>query len=243
MGGFIKFPGDILKIVIPIVKDIWDMVRSKKDSDNDLSMTEGINENTRVDDIDKIVEIFSESREQLHKKTVKIEEAVFEEVKFYIEELQNILSERKEAVEKYGIKFVKLERKIEKIEGNIQKSMDDEISKRMSLDNQECFQIMKMIPGEKKEKAISDFMRKTINMALDKCCEEIDAVLRDFFEEVSEDLLDTIEIVQNEYKNNAENLLSVDADNYKEKSLEIQKNAGIVLSACEMADYVLKEGK
>lgn len=242
MSGFIKFPMDILKIVIPIVKEVWDSINNKKGTADNLSKTDGINESTQVEDINKVVEVFSESREQLHNQVVRIEEAILCEVEFYIKNLRDILSEKKETVEKYGIKPEMLDRKIEKIKGYIQKSVDDEISKRMSLDNYECFQIMKMIPGEKKKSAISDFMKKTIGIARDKCCEEIENFVSSFFEEVSEEILESIEIVQNELKNNSNSLSSVDADNFKEKSLEIQKNAGTVLAACEMVDYIVKEG-
>jgi hypothetical protein len=74
-----------------------------------------VNDNSSLENIDRITQIFSDFKDQVHTKALDVENAVGEEVNFYVEELHDILQENSNKVDKYGIRIKRIERQIDKI--------------------------------------------------------------------------------------------------------------------------------
>ena len=110
--------------------------------------------NDSLENIERITTIFIDFKEQVHAKAVEIEQAIQEEIGYYVEELHDILSYNDEKVLMYDIHINRISRQIDRISLRVEGVIDNELSKSISLDNFECREIMKMIPGSKKETAM-----------------------------------------------------------------------------------------
>lgn len=86
---------------------------------------------------------------------------------------------------------------------------------KVSLDNAECRNIMKMIPGAKKENAMIDFLDNMTKEALLACCDGLKENLTEIFDEVEEEVVGAVEKLQKQTEADLKNIASLDADNYQ----------------------------
>ena len=163
------------------------------------------------------------------------------EVRVYLEEILDVLSDNQEITEKYGIKVKRIERKINRIIPQMLGIIDFELSKKISLDNNECRKIMKMIPGRKKEEALDEFLGKAFNESLDRCCENLQENLQELYEEVNEEILGTIEIIGKNCERQKEKLSDIDADNYIEKKNILIGESYYLICASEILERIMEE--
>lgn len=190
-----------------------------------------------LDNIERIMQIFSDFKEQVHAKAMEIEKAVESEVDYYAEELQDILSENSEKVTKYGIHTRRIEKQIEKISKRVKGTMDNELSKKVSLDNAECREIIKMIPGSKKEAAMADFLTRTVSGSLDVCCSELHATLNEIYDDVEIEIIGTVESIQKQAEQLQESFAAIDENNYEET---VKKQMADAYYLADVCDIVLK---
>lgn len=238
--GAINIP---VEIVRAIVYGIIDLIKSGKRNAEKIAKTDAVDDHSSAGDIDSVMEMFSDYKKQIHGKTAGIEKLLMQEVGAYSEEVKDLLREQHEAIKKYGIRPEKIERAFDRLLSDVPGSIDREVFKAVSLDNSECRQIIKMIPGAKKEEALSRFFKDTMKQALDKFCSNLENALKEFYEEAEEELVGAIEIVRRENEQNAMELAAVDQDNCAEKMLEIQKKTGCVLAVCDVMDAIVEGGE
>lgn len=231
-----KIPSEIISI---IVSGIVELIKGKHAEK--ISKTDSVDERSSVEDINKVLEMFSDYKNQIGEKTSKVEEILTEEVEAYIKELQTILDRKQDVIKKYGLRPERLERRFSKLTKSIQGSISREVSKKVSLDNYECSQIIRMIPGAKKEKALTSFFNDTVKSALNKCCDDLQLMLEEFYEETEEELIEVINIAQKNNEQNVIDLAAVDKDNYAEKTLGIQEKAYRIIAVCDVLDSIVKE--
>ena len=229
--------GEVVKVVINVVKKIWDMVTKKPAEDG--SKLDSVNDNSSLENIDKITEIFSGFKSQVHQRSVEIENAMKEEVDFYIDELRELLLEYQETTDKYEIRMSRIERKIDRILPRLDGIIDHEISKKVSLDDMECRQLMKMIPGEKKEKALQEFLETVIKNALEVCCSTLNENLEEIFSEVEEEIIGKVEYLQNNSAVQFSKLEELRADNQQEKVRQMLAEANYIVDVCGLVEEVL----
>ena len=144
-------------IISKIIKIVKTIVNIFKKPSKEAGNTDSINDNTSLDNIDRIIEIFVDFKEQIRSKATEIENSVELEIRYYSEELHDILSEHSDMVDAYGIRFIRIEKQIDKLAAKVKGSIENEISKKVSLDNVQCREIVKMIPGAQKEQAMNTF--------------------------------------------------------------------------------------
>lgn len=228
-GGTI---GKIIK-AIKLIRDIF-----RKPSE-EAGKTDSVNDNSSLENIDRITQIFSDFKDQVRVKALEVENAVGEEVNFYIEELHDILHENSNKVDKYGIHIKRIERQIDKISSKVKGIIDNEISKKVSLDNAQCKEIVKMIPGIKKEQAMNSFLNESIKNALEVSCEEIRSILEEIYEDVEFETVGTVEAIQKQNELLKERLSSVDKDNYEETAKRQITDAYYIMDACDLIEQIL----
>ena len=151
--GLPKSDGGLLGSIVRIV---WDVITQKPSGE--IGKTKQQNKNSSVENVDKIQSILEDYRGQVHREANKIEGAIHDEVAHYVEELNGILLQERELLDKYKIKTKQIERVIERFLRNINGNIDKMLCKKVSLDNPECRNILQMIPGTKKEQVMSDFL-------------------------------------------------------------------------------------
>ncbi|MDD3140569.1 MAG: hypothetical protein PHX08_16590 [Lachnospiraceae bacterium] len=228
-GGTI---GKIIK-AIKIIRDIF-----KKPSE-EAGKTDSVNDNSSLENIDRITQIFSDFKDQVHTKALDVENAVGEEVNFYVEELHDILQENSNKVDKYGIRIKRIERQIDKISSKVKGTIDNQISKKVSLDNAECKEIVKMIPGSKKEQAMNSFLNESVKNALELCCGEIRSSLEEIYEDVETEVVGAVEAIQKQNELFQESLKSIDKDNYEETATRQITDAYYLVDACNLIEQIL----
>lgn len=225
--------GGIITKVVKIVKSLVDIFKSPSKEAGKVEATDSL------ENVERITEIFSDLKGQIHLKSNEIEKAVETEVDYYVEELQNILNENSEKVNKYGIHTKRIERQIAKISARIKGTIDNEISRKVSLDNSECKEIVKMIPGAKKETAMSDFFARTMKNALESCCNELRSSLDEIYEDVEIEIVGAVEMVKNQTETLQESFSAVDEANYEETAKKQMTEAYFLRDVCDLVVELL----
>ncbi|MCI8582846.1 MAG: hypothetical protein HFH13_06925 [Dorea sp.] len=235
-------PPWIINTLPLIVNGIFGIIKGKQQAEN-ISRTEGITDNSSAEDVENIINIFSDYKRKVHEKTTEIENILEKELEAYREELRITLEDKSEAIKKYGIRPERLEKEIHRLGRDIHGSIDKEISRKISLDDSECRKIMRMIPGEQKEEKFAAFFRDAIKTALDCACEEFQNILKDFYHETEEDILEVVERVQRKMEQNALDFSTINAENYRMKSLDVQKKVCVTISVCDAIENIMEEGE
>lgn len=223
----------IITTVVNVVKSIFDIFKSPSKEAGKVEATDSL------ENVERITEIFSDLKEQLHLKSDEIEKAVENEVDYYVEELQNILNVNSEKVSKYGIHTKRIERQIAKISARIKGIIDNEVSKKVSLDNSECKEIVRMIPGTKKESAMSDFFARTMKNALESCCNELRSSLDEIYEDVEVEIVGAVEMVKKQTETLQESFSAVDEANYEETVKKQMTEAYYLRDVCDLVMELL----
>lgn len=219
-------------VIRKIIKAIWDTITQKPSKE--IGEAKQQNRNSSVEDIDKIQLIFEDYRRQVHREASRIEEAVYDEVAYYIEELNSILSRERKLLDKYKIRTKQIEKAIERLLKNIDGNIDKMICRKVSLDNPECRNVLQMIPGAKKEQAMSVFLNKSLKEALNQYCVDFRQNLADLFEEVEEEIVQTVGRTGEEAERQYQVLETVNKDNYIEKNEMIGIEAAGIIAICDL---------
>ena len=190
--------------------------------------------NDSLENIERIIQIFADFKAQVHSKTKEVEKAVEGEISYYAEELQTILLENSEKVTKYGIHIKRIERQINKISIKVKGTIDNELSKKVSLDNKECKEIVKMIPGSKKESAMAEFFSKTVSNALDVCCIELHSTLNEIYDDVEVEIIGAVESIQKQVEQMQESFSAIDEASYEETAKKQMVGAYYITDVCEL---------
>lgn len=230
--------GKLLKTVIRIVKGIWDFITGSAKGGGD---TNSITDDSSLENIDKIVELFSGFKEQVHSRSVEIERNILDEISFYLDEIKQMLIDNQNLSEKYGIKVERIERKIDRIIPHMSGIIDFELSKRISLDNVKCKNIMKMIPGEKKEEELRTFLNESINQSIVVYCENLKDNLADIYEEVTDEIAGRVEAIQKSCEIQMKKIEEIDAENYTEQAVKLMSDSYYIIDACLIVDGIMAE--
>lgn len=220
--------GRVIGTAIKIIKTLAGIL---KRTSEEAGKTEG---NDSLENIERITQIFEDFKEQVHSRALEVEKAVEGEVNYYVEELHDILFEHNEKVTKYGIHIKRIERQIDKISSRVKGTIDNELSKRVSLNNAECKEIIKMIPGTKKESAMSDFFSKSVAGALDVCCTYIHSSLDEIYDDVEAEVVGAVEAIQKQTEQLQGSFSAIDEKNYEETAKKQMVDAYFLNDVCDL---------
>lgn len=227
-------------LIRKIVKAFKMFTRLFKKPSEETGNMDSINDTSSLDNIDRITQIFSDFKEQIHSKTIEVENTVGKEVDFYVEELHNILQDNSEKVDKYNIRIKRIERQIDKISSKVKGTIDNEISKKISLNNTECKNVIKMIPGAKKEDAMNEFLHETVKYALEECCKELRSSLEEIYEDVKQEVIGAVESIQKQIELLQNGIGSIDEDNHEETSKQQMIDAYYLLDTFKLVEEIME---
>lgn len=228
MGPLIS--GGTVGKIIKVVKTLIDIF--KKPS-KDAGETDSINDNSSLENIDRITQIFADFKEQVHARALEVEAAVADELNYYTEELQDILTDNSDKVEKYGIHIKRIQRQIDKIASRVKGTIDNELSKKVSLDNSQCKEIVKMIPGAKKEAAMNELFNSAVNSALGVCCTEIRSSLEEIYDDVETEVVGAIDFIQRQNEHLKESFASIDEKDFEATAQKQMVDAYYLIDICD----------
>lgn len=228
--------GGIISKIIKVIKTIFGIFKKPA---QEAGNADSVNDNSSLDNIERITQIFTDVKNQVHSRSEEIESAVTAEINFYVEELLDILSNNPETVEKYGIRVKRINREINRIASRIHGTMDNIISRKVSLDNAECKKIIQMIPGSKKEEAMREFLDSTFSEALAFCCSEIRSCLEEIYEDVEVEVVGAVDSLQKELESLNDRLNSIDENNYEETSQKQIADSQYLIGICDYIEQIV----
>lgn len=210
-------------------------------SSKEIAETDSISSNQSADNVDKIIQAFTDYKEQVKAEANTIEKSVIKEVDFYIEEIEFLLEENIEITKKYGINLKRIKRQIKKLSGNMSGYIDSEVSKKISLDNVECKEIVSMSAGPRKKERMKYFLEDTMKAVLDNYCVKLQETLDEIFADTEDEVIGTIDKIQtmNEITHSEMGKLYSDYDG--EETKQRMENAIMMASMCEVINNVMEE--
>jgi phage tail tape-measure protein len=164
-------------------------------------------ETARLEETKKINKILTAFALKLEKKADEIEKTAIKEAKVYFEKLIDEL--RQSDVD---INVNKIERAMGKVERKIKGNLKRYISKRVSIDDSECLEILKMDEGYKKEIAMKKFSESVLRLGLKELIKDIKNIIK----KQNDIITDAIEERLQDIKSNLEK--EVEEFNLLEKS-------------------------
>lgn len=231
--------GQVLKKIIKITKTIIDILRNK--SAKEGGKAPQASDQASVDDIDHIMRVFDSFKEQVHTQAEKIEQEMQTEISYYLEELNQMLLDYNDVLEKYGIRTARIQKNIDKILDSVVGSIDNEISKSVSLSNIECRNIMKMIPGEKKERAFQTFLENAMANALEVYCKNLRSAIADIFDEVGSVVTGTVEELQRTVHYQLSEMELIKESDCEETMVNVIGKANYIIEQCDLTNSLLQE--
>lgn len=96
----------------------------------EIGETKQQNRSSSVEDVDKVQSIFEDYRGQVHREASRIEKIIYNEVAYYVEELNNILLQKRELLDKYKIGKKQIKKAIERILKNMSGNIEKKSAKR-----------------------------------------------------------------------------------------------------------------
>ena len=149
-------------------------------------------ERARLEETKRINMILTEFSLNLENKADEIEKTAIKESKVYFEQLINELNNSKSDT---GINVSRIERTMARVEREIKGNLKTYISKRVSIDDSECLEILKLEAGYKKENEMKKFSEKILQQGLNNLVKDIKEVIKeqnDIVTEVIEERLEDI---------------------------------------------------
>lgn len=149
------FSPDLFSKLVYIGKKVWNFIKNTGIND-----TEKIDKNSSTQDINQISIALSDIRSY----TIQISNSVINKVKddvtSYTEELLMIIQDKSSIVNRYTYRA--FERDVKELSSDIEQYWQNEMYKKISLDNIECLNILKMPAGNRKQDAMQEFVSKVL---------------------------------------------------------------------------------
>lgn len=149
-------------------------------------------ERARLIETQRINEALSQFSLNLQKQADELEEGALEESRVYFEYLVEQLRDASDA-NNMKININRIKREILKIEKSIKGSFKNHLAKRISLDDQECLNVLKMEAGAEKEKAMKRLGNKVLKEAREQLCDSIKECLIDQQEYIDDQIMDKMD--------------------------------------------------
>lgn len=218
---------------LPIITIIQKLASIFKKPAEKIGKTDSVNQNSSVQDVDKVVEIFQNYKQSVQEHTVDVERKVYEEAHTYVRELEDQLSQKPELTEKYQIRIDRVNKNMQRALSRCTGCIDDEVSKGVSLNQAECRAIIKMLPGERKEQAMEQYMQKVLRKAIDKWYGQFREALTDIVEDAEEEIMEKIGNVEAETERQSRMLKELEEDPSLEKTEQVMRAAQEITAACD----------
>lgn len=234
MGWF----GDLLVKALPFVPAILDAFKSLAGG---MSETKAIDQSSTAADVDRVLEEFNNYKKMIHQETENLAKGVQDELMSYIDECLTHLSQHQKVLDKYSIRIGRIERKLKEIGTDSKRDLEKEIDDNVSFNNGEIQSIIRMMPGNQKQQAMTEFMQKTFEKVLENYCRKVRGRLTDIYEEIDESIVRTVESVTVETERICQKLEDL-KNNMDEEGVErLQQESIDLFSKLDVIEKKVKE--
>lgn len=229
--GLLKKIGPLIPIAVEAAKSLAGSIAQIKPIDNSSS----------AEDVDNLVAEFDDFRTTVYQESSKLENGVQNAIGNYIEEYIIYLQNNGDVLSKYSIRVGKIEQRLREMEADIKNDLKEEVDKEITLNNRELQSVLCMIPGRRKQEAMSCFVENMFDRILDKYCVKINKRLSAISEEVEDKILGVVDRVvadTGQFYNKLE-LLKDDRDS--NNAAEIAKEAVYSFVECDVVEHIFTE--
>ena len=174
-------------------KQAWQLIQNWIESKVKIaSEKQPLTKESSANEFQEMHQLFTELQRQIGSTVHGLERKVALEINEYFEQFRFLLTSNPTLKEKYQISTLKYEREIKRIQKQCNGFIEKEVASSFNLMNPEAHQILMMLPGQKKELALNNFITRVIKNSLNS--------FSDFFQEevnylslmIEEDLIEQI---------------------------------------------------
>ena len=174
-------------------------------------------ETANIYSTDRLNEILVSFSEGYYQQATDIENACIENVKNYYGDIIQMLKQASKTT-KIDSNLKRLEREKSRIGNHIHGAIKDQLAKKMSLDNTQCLEILKMDAGEEKREAMTRFSQKIISEALDNLSKQVRRTLDEQMEWIEDYLINMSEEQERAFSALKERYDEILQDDYLEEN-------------------------
>ena len=100
-------------------------------------------------------------------------------------------------------------------------------------------EIVKMIPGAKKESAMNSFFSTCVREALTTCCDEMRSTLDDIYQDVEVEVLGAVDVIQKQNMHLQETYAAVNESDYEITAKKQMIDAYYLIDTCDMINEII----
>ena len=239
LGGLIKEAGGWVKEKCESVKNFF-FGQSRRTASETSKQDAYDEELATLAETKRINKILSDFSLKLADCADELEDNVIKESSQYFDAL---IDELEKNNDKFNINILRIKRNKINIERKIKGSFKKLLSKRVSIDDPECLNILKLDAGKEKRNKMNNFGNKVLREAAYNLCLDIKESLLDqqeYIESCIDDKVEEFIVMQEELISKLEQIEDAYKDG-KEKIDEEKNNILLKLAICELAISNLEE--
>lgn len=171
-------------------------------------------ENHRIESVHKVTEINNilvEFSEDMNDRAKDIENTCIQYVEDYFDSILKLIDEQSTDI-KEGINLTRLKRTRKKIHNAINGCIQYEIAEKISIDNMECMEILKIKSAEERSTRMEKYCAKVVKTSINKLDRKVQKILQKQNEEIADFLTEYEEQKEVNLKNLKKQLESLESD-------------------------------
>lgn len=222
--GILPIIGTFLKKTVQIALNVGGLVKSLFANNDGFNLKSFSNKNR--DDINEVANLnaaLTDYRTQVGEVGQVIENDIINSCEVFFDDLIGLFESINNS---YSIGNIeRARRKTSRFRSHIEGTFENHTAKRVSLDDMECLEILKMLPGETKSIRMSELKKKVFEESVEKIAYSI----KDITEELIEDISDSFNFKLNmleQQLNEKMNIFSVLTNNTNSRE-ELEESIGI----------------
>lgn len=173
----VEIPKKILERLIKAGKSFFHTLINGEDVKNRAPMD---TKNGTADEMMELNKVLLEYRSKVSKEASELEESIAGLCKERFDAIVDTLEFANSDFQFYRVETLK--RKLDHFLEEIDGYFGQNISKRISLDDMECINILKMLPGDLKGQRMAELKKKVIQESIGSLCKKVRDFENDFFE-------------------------------------------------------------
>lgn len=204
---------DLVPQLVNIGKKLWNFI-----TDINIKDAKKIDKQSSPQDINQLSVVLSDIR----RHTLQLSEAMIKETKdsiaSYTEELLMIIQDKDDIIDRYTYREFK--RNVKEISDDIDVYWQNEIYKKISLDNIDCLNVLKMSAGNRKQEAMQEFISKTLKNIAISYAEYINKMLIQLYDDFELNMKENLQKIEEKvqaYKQMIELLDNEDILSYEQQ--------------------------
>lgn len=194
--------------------------------------------NADTDDIMSLNAILTDYRKDVKSATMELENNIKDICKDVFEGILESLEFVNEQFEFYRINAFK--RKINRFTEEIDGIFEKHTAKRISLDDNECIAILKMMPGDLKGKRMKELKEVVFKESIDEIIKKVNDFMNDFLDEMKYSVENKIDGISDKIQEKADVFeeLSLDNENKNEMTEVAELYSGYIINLAILVEEI-----